>query len=326
MKRIAFLLIAAILISSLLCGCENPKTEYYGELSSVRHAVTEPDEQAAMSKKETSDYEKLVDSMLKRESSLKLACEDKTAAFYEELLRENPYGFLLSDLSYENGSFTFSYAYGESQQEEIITFMDDTMLTLLNKDALDTDNKLDKILKLYYAVTEYLDYDHTATELTPLTDSHLRYPGDTVYLALKEKETKCYGFSYLFTFLMLQYDLDCFSVFGTIRSRGDSHMWNLFEYDGEYFYCDPAWDRSEGGYSKLAHFGKTTAERQAETLEEVPFSDYHEKGYEPPVCKDDRFSIFRGIIRFSANTEHLFYMQDFDENEYIFNTETFAFQ
>ncbi|MBQ3417931.1 MAG: hypothetical protein IJH32_08855 [Ruminococcus sp.] len=326
MKRIAFLLIAAILLPSLLCGCEKPKTEYYGTLTAVRHAVTEPDEQAAMSEKEYENYEKLVNSMLKREPSIRLSCDENTAAFYQELLRENPYGFLLSDLSYADGSFSLSYAYSEAQQEEIVALMDDTILTLLNKDSEETDTRLDKILKLYYAVTEYLDYDHAATELTELTDSHLRYPGDSVYLALKQKETKCYGFSYLFTFLMLQYDLDCFSVFGTIHSRGDSHMWNLFEYDGEYFYCDPAWDRSEGSYSKLAHFGKTAAEREAETLEAVPFADYHEKGYEAPVCQDERFSIFRGIVRFSANGEHRFYMQDFDENEYIFNTETFSFQ
>lgn len=326
MKRSTSLLIAAvILLSALLCGCEKPKTEYYGKLSAIRYAAVEPDERAAMSDKEYREYEKLFAGVLKREGSCRLSCDDETALFYEELLRENPYGFLLSDISYKNGSFSLSYTYSEEEQKEITALMDDTMLSLLNKDADESDNKLDKILKLYYAVTEYLAYDHTDAEVTPLTDSHLRYPGESVYLALKQRETKCYGFAYLFTFLMLQYDIDCFSVFGTIRSRGDSHMWNLFEYDGEYFYCDPAWDRSEESYSKLAHFGKTAMEREAETLEEVPFADYHEKGYETPVCSDKRFAVFRGIVRFSSNAQHRFYMQDFDENEYIFDTETFAF-
>lgn len=326
MKKTLSLLLAVTLLVGLLCGCEKPKTEYYGELLSIRHAVVEPDEQAAMNDRELAGYEALVDAVLSRKPEIRLSCDEKTAKLYEELLKENPYGFLLSDISRKDGSFSLSYTYDEQEQTQIVSFMDETLLSLLNKESSASDNKLDKILKLYYAVTDYLSYDHSSSDVTELSDPHLRYPMDSVWLALKEKQTKCYGFSYLFTFLMRQYDFDCFSVFGTCRSRGDSHMWNLFEYEGEFFYCDPAWDRSEDEYAKLMHFGKTEDERAAETVEAVPFADYHEKGYDTPVCKDSRFSIFRGITRFSPSDAHRFYLADFDDHEYVFDTTTFTLQ
>ena len=327
MKRIISLLIAAAVLLTLLCGCEIHQTEYrYGELSSVDHAVTEPDERETLGDKGAKNYRRLVDAVLCREESCAVDPGEAGPSFFTELLKENPYGFLLSDITWRDGAFWLSYAYDAAEQEEIVALMDETILSLLNRDASEKDNKLDKILKLYHSVTEYVGYDHSTSEITPLTDTHLRYPGDSVYRALREKTAKCYGFSYLFTFLMLQYDLDCFSVYGTCRSRGDSHMWNLFAYDGAYFYCDPAWDRSDDAYSKLINFGKTLAEREAEKVEAVPFEQYHEKGFEPPVCDDARFSLFRGIVRFSYISSHRFYMQDFDENDYTFNTETFAFQ
>lgn len=324
MKKLSLLLAAVILTTVLLYGCEKSNTKPSTGFIRIDHAVIEPDEKAALSDTQQKEYQKLVDAVLERKDSFSFSCEKETAQFYIELLNENPYGFLLSDIYAENNSFSLSYAYSEEEQADIIELMDTQMLSLLNKNYDEQDNKLDRILKIYYAVTDFLNYDHSTSKITPLNDIHLRYPEDSVYLALKTKVTKCYGFAYLFTFLMLQNGYDCFSVYGVCHSRGDSHMWNLFEYDGAYFCCDPTWDRNEDGYSKLMHFGKTTEERLAETVEAVDFSSCHEEGYEAPVCTDKRFSIFRGIIRFSSSSDHSFYLQDFDDNEFLFDTESFT--
>ena len=328
MKKLSLLLVAALLTTFVFCGCDNQKTEYQNQngFSAINHAVVEPDEKAALSDSELKEYQKLVDAVLNRKESFAFSCDGETARLYSELLKENPYGFLLSDLSVGKNAFSLSYAYSEEEQKEIVAFMDTTLLSLLNQNYSPDDNKLDRILKLYFAVTDFLAYDHTNSDVTPLTDSHLRYPDDAVYLALKTKITKCYGFAFLFDFLMLQNDYDCFAVYGVCRSRGDSHMWNLFEYNGEYFCCDPTWDRSENNYSKLLHFGKTTDERTAESVEGVDFASYHEEGFPPPVCTDKRFSVFRGIVRFSWSEGHRFSMQDFDSHEYIFDTQSFSLE
>ena len=326
MKKLSFLLVTVMLATFVFCGCDHQKTEYQIGFLRIDHAVVEPDEKAALSEEELHEYQKLVDAVIERKENFSFLCDSETAQFYKELLRENPYGFLLSDIAVGDNAFSLSYAYGKEEQDEIISFMDTTILSLLNQNYSEDDNKLDRILKLYYAVTGFLSYDHTTSDITPLSDSHLRYPDDSVYLALKTRITKCYGFSYLFDFLMLQNGYDCFAVYGVCHSRGDSHMWYLFEYDGEYFFCDPTWDRSEGGYSKLMHFGKTTDERTAESVEGVDFVLYHTEGYPAPVCTDRRFSIFRGISHFSCTEKHRFYMKDFDDNEYIFDTESFTME
>ena len=328
MKKIALLLFAAILLSCLFCGCKpqgNTTVTSYGRLDAVDHAVTEPDEQMSMSENDKKNYQKLVDGFLNREESVPLNASPDDCAFYLELLRENVYFFLVDDASYDDSAtFRFSYAYDEQEQSDIISLMDSAFLGLMNTDCDENDNELDKILKLYYAVTEYLSYDHSGESTTPITDPVFRYPSDAVYRALRDKTTKCYGFSYVFTFVMRQFDFECFSVYGMYRKRSDSHMWNVFQYSGSYFNCDPAWDRSEEAYSKLTNFGKTDAERLSETVEAIDFSTYHEEGYPVPVCIDDRFNKFRGIIHFSYFSPHTFYTEDFKEREQFFHTDTFT--
>ena len=325
MKPFCVILCAVILMTSLFCGCKvTPTTEYYGELTALDHAVLEPDEEARLTEKERVEYRRLLDAVINREETLRLDVSPESCEYFTVLLRENLYAFLLSSYDCSSGgAFSLSYAYSEEEHRDIVRFMDESLLGIVNRNSNERDNKLDKILKLYYSVTDYLTYDHRTDAKTALSDPKFRYPEDTVYLALKEKTCKCYGFAYILNFVMRQFGIESFTVYGTCHRQNDSHMWNLFLYDGEAFFCDAAWDRSEDAYSKLTHFGKTESERLSEGVEPVDFASYHEKGYAEPKCTDKRFFIFRGIVRFSPKALHTFFLEDHRNQEYTFDTVSF---
>ena len=202
-------------------------------------------------------------------------------------------------------------------------FIDGEILTIANSRAEEGDNALDVILKIYFAVAHRLTYDDEREDNKLLGSPLYDYPADEIYKALRDGTSLCYGFAYVMRYALLQRGIDCFCVYGECRAHDMGHEWLVFEYDGEYFNCDPAWDRASMGYAKLVHFGKTDEERKGDTLAVRPFAEYHDSAFGEVRCTDGRFSIFRGVIRYSYIREHRYLVEDRNGQQYIFDSETF---
>lgn len=330
MKRFFALLLAAVLTLASCAPAAEPDatappddtTEY--TVAAIDHSVVEPDVAAVMSDRDRELYRAMTDAMLARRDAVDVSGSDIGVDVLLDELRRNPYGFLLRSARAEGGRVVFTYAYTEQEQADIVAFMDSELLDIVNCDAAAGDNTLDTILKVYYAVTHRLTYDRERDDNKQLTSPLFDYPGDEVYKALRDDKSLCYGFAYILCFALLQRGIDCFTVYGNCHAHSMGHMWNVFRYDGAFFTCDPAWDRSDDGFSKLYHFGKTDDERFADTLEARDFGEYHYAAYGEVKCTDERFSIFRNINRFSYVREHDFFLESIDNDEFIFDTSTFT--
>lgn len=331
MKRVFSLL---ILLAVLLCGCtaqpENrtrtdaSQSAAYTPLTEIDHYVTEPDERAVMSESDRSAYRQLMDAVLSRRESVTVS-GDQEPAFYLDLLRSSPYGYFLSDVTITGDTFALSYAYSAEEQAQMLAFIDGEFLKIANTDADPEDNELDIILKIYSAVTNRLDYDLEREDNKQLGSDLFDHPADEIYQALKTGKSLCYGFAYLMRFALQQRGIDCFCVYGECRAHEMGHEWILFSYDGAFFHCDPSWDRANGVYPKLRHFGKTDEERVADTLEPRDFSEYHYAAYGTVTCTDERFSIFRDVTHFSYVSPHRFYIETSEGESHIFDTSDFSF-
>lgn len=320
MKQTLSVLLVAIMLFSL-CACQHPDAPYIAK-TEIDHCVVEPDDKLNMSDSDVRYYEKLMNAMLSRKDSVKLSKDSLKNEYYIDLLKQSPYFFFVKDYKLSDGIVTFSYAYEKSQQDEMLSFIDEAFLNIINTHANKDDNTLDSILNVHLAVTHLLTYDHEREDNKQLDSPLFKYPADEIYKAFKDRKSLCYGFAYTIRFALLQLDIDCFCVYGPCSAHEQGHMWNIFKIDNEFYTCDAAWDRSDDGYAQLYHFGKTDKEREADTLTRTAFSSTFFENYGEIECVDETFSIFRSIERYSYSKPHTYFLEDYKGKEYLFNTET----
>ena len=312
----------------LFSSCASDKTnsdEPYKRIDRINHYAVEPDKNAAMDNKDRKYFYKLVDAMINYKDSVKLNTINKKNELYLESLKQSPYYFLVKDSTLSDRYVKFSYKYTKDEHESIINYMDEQFLDIVNCNAQQDDNSLDTILKIYSCVANRFEYDHSREEDYQLDLPIFTYPSDEVYKAFQTNKGVCFSFAYILNYSLLQAGIESFCIHGTCHAHNQAHMWNIFKYDEEYFHCDVVWDRSEeNGYAKLYHFGKTDAERTSDTLTSINFSATHYPPYSDIKCTDNRFSIFRGIQKFSYIGEHKFLVENFENKRSVFNTETFT--
>ena len=338
MKRITALLIAAAV---LLCSCAAPadtdittgytqaqptEAEYksYSPIEAIDPCAVEPDERSVMSANDVEQYKVLMDGMFSRKERIELYLTGDRAQFLLDLLRQSPYYFFVDEAQVEGSTVLLSYAYSADEQDEMRRFIDDELLAAANSDACEGDSELDVILKVYGAVASRLTYDDKREDNKELGSPLFDYPADEIYKALKDGKSLCYGFAYVLRFALLQRGIDCFCVYGECRAHDQGHEWVIFRYDGEFFNCDPAWDRVADEYPKLVNFGKTDAERTADTLTPRPFDEYHYAKYGKVECTDKRFAALRGMVSFRYLSGHRYRVEDRNGYARVFDSVTFA--
>ena len=331
MKRLYALLLAVVLMLTLCCCDNTEKTQIptitvndtdYQVITEIDHCVVEPDDKLHMTDEDEKLYRCLMDAMLNRENKVTLSENKEQNEYYVDLLKQSPYYFFLSECTLKEDTAYLEYAYSKSEQQQMLTFIDNSFIEIINTNATEDDNTLDRILNIHGAVARAMTYDHKRTDNKQLDSPLFKHPGDEIYKALRDKKSVCYGFAYTLRFALLQLDIDCFCVYGPCSGRGEGHMWNIFKYNGEFYTCDSAWDRADEGYAHLFHFGKTDKEREADTLTRTDFSSTFFDEYGKIECTDETFKIFRGVSRYTWVNTHTYYIEDFDSNEYILDTTT----
>ena len=339
MKRIISLL-TAFLVVMMLCSCNNENVNSTAEnslktqntlstentgymfITEIDHCVVEPDDKLYMTDQDEMHYRTLMNAMLSREKSVTLSQNAEKNECYVDLLKQSPYYFFLSDCKLKGDKAELSYEYSKAEQDEMLAFIDNCFLEIVNTHATENDNTLDKILNVHGAVARMMTYDHDRKDNKQLSSPLFEYPADEIYKALKDKKSVCYGFAYTLRFALLQLDIDCFCVYGPCSGRGEGHMWNIFKFEDKFYTCDSAWDRADDGYAGLYHFGKTDKEREADTLTRTAFSSSFFDEYGEIECTDDTFKMFRGIGRYTYINTHTYFIEDYEGNEYVLNTET----
>lgn len=327
MKRLFALLLSVVLIF-LMCSCKSSKAPQqvsdtdYMHISEINHYAVEPDDKLHMTDEDEKHYKELMDTMLSHKPSVVLSDDNSKNEYYIDLLRQSPYFFFVDSCTLSDYTVHFTYDYSETQQSQMLEFMDSKFLEIVNTHATENDNTLDKILNVHGAVARSMTYDHDRKDNKQLGSPLFVYPDDEIYKALRDEKSLCYGFAYTLRFALLQLDIDCFCVYGKCTYRNEGHMWNIFRYEDKFYTCDSAWDRSDEGYAQLSHFGKTDRERAVDSLDKREFSGTYFDEYGEIVCDDFRFEMFRSISRYTYVNTHTYYMQDIKGKEYIFDSQT----
>jgi len=88
-------------------------------------------------------------------------------------------------------------------------------------------------------------HDYIASHCTYAYDDD--YDGKTIYNALVEGEAVCVGYSFAYKYIMDRLGVDCICV------CNDEHMWNMIEYDGNWYHVDVTWDDPSPDYENQAN-------------------------------------------------------------------------
>ena len=196
--------------------------------------------------------------------------------------------------SYDEASERVSWEFFIDEAEfnsKLQDFYDVTKSYLSN--IRSTDSEAMRALLLYYAVIDDLNYDYDllGENYEKLNKKEANFKSSPYYV-LSKKSGICTNIAQAYMFLCTQADITC----GTVLHMGGSgsHMWNIVQIDGKFYYCDPTWDAN----TSLKYFGITSADRASwageystdgGTILSIIVSEKYD-------VSDSRFEVLRGKL------------------------------
>ena len=348
MKKSILVLIITVLLVFSGCGISNPNqdeskintnttvpaTTEFKAIEKINHYVLNTDVQKCASSKVKKIYKKLVDAVYKRQEKIYLSKSYDDNLYALIILRSNPAYFVVKETSFFNNhqSIKMYYKYKKPEHDDILNFMDEEYLNILNEIIMPEANELDKVLAVYRYFSSRIEYDYDWLDGLNTTDEKYLYPDISVYEALKTNKGVCHSYSYLCHYAYQQLGINSFCVTGDMLDGSGEHMWLLVEIYGKYYHIDPAWDRGEDEQVGLRYFGLTDEERANDLT-----IDYYieiDTNFGEVSCTDTAFSEFHGsdefgnpdIMDFVFDTKGRMLVTKSHGKDVWFNTDTLKFE
>ncbi len=248
-------------------------------------------------------YKKAMDAVFARETEVKLSDSWDDNLLIMSAMMYNPYAFLLEeyDVTDDHKSIYLKYAYSAKEQQEMIDFMDNEYLGILNGIITEDMNELEKVLAVYHYFASTITYDYDWLDGLNMSDDKFLYPDIEIYEALKTNQGVCHTYTYLCEFALQQLGVECLRVSAQMANEDSGHMWLVVKIDGEYYHFDPTWD-SNYGQVGLKYFGMTDEECLNRGV--LDYSSSYDEMYGKIVCDDTRFSEWRDVYDYYLNYDH----------------------
>jgi hypothetical protein len=235
----------------------------------------------------------------------------------------NPIYFVVDDVDFsaDHKTLLFTYAYSAEEQAEMLAFMDEEYLSILNEIIPPEANELEKVLSVYRYFSNRIEYNYEWLADYKLSEDAFLYPDIQIYEALTTNKGVCHSYSYLCEYALTQLGIDCFGAVGHDTNSDDDHMWLLVKIDGDFYYCDPTWDRNADGTVGLRYFGMTTERRVETGLTNFDnFEAFHEDEYGPAPADDNRFAVLWDIANFDFGPDHTLILYDDEGQKKVYDT------
>lgn len=127
---------------------------------------------------------------------------------------------------------------------------------VIAQEISDVMSAYEKELAIHDWLTHWSSFDMSAFSRNPGANGGT--DSDTPYGVLMNRSGNCWGYASTFQLFMDMLDIECITVYGTPRSSGAEHAWNMVRLDGEWYCVDAAWDDPIGGGPNHQYFNKTS--------------------------------------------------------------------
>ena len=299
-------------------------------LSEIDHYVMSPVVAAFFPEDEASKqaFRDLIDGVMAHESEVRLTDSWDNNLVIWNAATESPYYFVVDEahLSDDHKSVRFTYRYDADEAAEMLQFIDDSYIELLNESITENMSETEKVLSIYHYFAERISYDYEWYNELQATDLEQRFqaPDIAVYDALKTNYGVCHSYTYLCQFAFQQLGIECIRVSADMADEEGSHMWPVVKIDGVFYNIDPTWDSHEGDDTVgLQYFGMT----YEEATEERGILDYQaaiDLAYGDVICEDHRFESLHDVIDYHMNYDGTITVWRSDGSEEILDVREFG--
>ena len=248
-------------------------------------------------------YKKAMDAIFAHESEVQLTDSYDDNLCILGYLQESPYTFILSsyELTSDHMGMRFEYAYSAEECEQMVNYIDQEYLNLINETITEDMTDLEKVLAIYKYFAQRISYDYDWVEALNASDDKYLFPDIVIYQALQTNKGVCHTYTYLCQFAFQQLGIECERASADMQDSDSSHMWPLIWIDGAAFHIDPTWD-DEGPGVSLRYFGMTDEENiDRGIVDNWPCSIDSALEIE---CTDTRFASWRDIVDYHLIGNH----------------------
>ena len=236
---------------------------------------------------------------------------------------ENPYWFFVQKETFnkDHTGVYLTYQYGAEEQAQMLDFMDQEYLTILNSIITPEMNDTDKALAVHHYFGQRITYDYDWLDAMNMSDEKYLFPDIVVYEALKTGRGVCHTYSYLCEFALRQLGVECIRFMDDLNgNENDGHMWLLVKLDGTYYHMDTTWDSNGSDMVGLAHFGMTDEERQNDGFDLNLYT--MDSSYHGISCSDSRFQILRDVQDYEYLGNHRWKLYTDSGTEAVYHSDT----
>lgn len=145
---------------------------------------------------------------------------------------------------------------------------------VIARETSDAMSDFEKELAIHDWLTHWSSFDLSAFSRNPGSGEDA--DSDTPYGVLMNQSGNCWGYASTFQLLMDMLQIECVTVYGTPRSSGVEHAWNMVRLDGEWYCVDAAWDDPIGGSPNHRYFNKTSEDFRSSGIHDWDESAYPE--------------------------------------------------
>lgn len=263
-------------------------------------------------------YPSLIDGILHRQKEIRLTDDYDTNLALMMAAKYTPYYFLVKKdtFSSDHRSIRLTYVYDAEQHEEIIEFIDQEYLSILNSCIRPEMNDVEKTLAVYGYFASRISYDYAWLDELNMSDDKYLFPDIEVYDALKSNKGVCHSYTYLCQFALEQLGIECIRVDGLMKEDPDiGHMWLLVKLDGKFYHCDPTWDSHGDGTAGLEYFGMTDAKREESGIDMNTVMV--DTAYGDVTADSIRFDDLHDVTAFTMKKDHRMEVQRYGETQII---------
>lgn len=267
----------------------------------IKHCVINDNPDIQYSDAESKFYRDTTEAILEYKQ-----CIDFSSDMTENrlLLENNPYIKILADyeIADKEAIIKFKYNYSEEEHKQIVKYLDQEFLNIINTNITKNMTELEKILAIYHYFCTRISFDNEWGEqhYNVFSNEELN-----IYDGLKNNKGVCHTYSYLVQFALCQLDIPTCVIHGKIAKNNDYHTWLSVCLNGLYYYIDPTWDATSDADNttvSLKYFGLTKDENieRAVYYNELYFSE------DNPIVSNNkvRFEDFRDIIDYKLIGNH----------------------
>ncbi|MCR5249300.1 MAG: hypothetical protein K6E50_01695 [Lachnospiraceae bacterium] len=294
-------------------------------VAEIDHYVMSPVREAYFPEDEASRqaYCDLIDGIMAHKSVVRLTDDWDHNLIIWGAVSESPYYFIVDKdrLSDDHKSLELTYRYDAEESAEMLHFIDESYVEILNECITENMSDLEKVLSIYHYFGERISYDYEWYENAQATEADERFkvPDIAVYDALKSNEGVCHSYTYLCQFAFQQLGIECLRVTADMAEGDESHMWPIVKIDGMFYNIDPTWDSHDGNDTVgLQYFGMTYEEATADRGI-LGYDISIDMAYGDVICEDERFASLHDVYDYHMNYDGTITVVRTDGSEEIVN-------